>query len=219
MLGLSLGLLVGCAQLPFGFGAYSPAGSPPRFVATDFVDLAAITSISKFRSGAGHDYSDGFETQRSMKHYYLPFDASGGDNETIVVRSPVAGTLTMAWDEGTRSNQIRIVPSDYPYLTIVIFHVATDLAPGVQLAEGEQIGFADVTGGAGQATADFDIAVWSSDGRLISWFDIMSDALFASTYVPRGVADRDALIISKDFRDANPVDFGQSTAADWLPLL
>lgn len=41
----------------------------PRFVQTDYIELAKIDRISRFRSGEGHDYSDNFESCRSMKHY------------------------------------------------------------------------------------------------------------------------------------------------------
>ena len=44
----------------------------PKFITADFIDLSGVTSISKFRSGAGHDYSDSDEKCRSMKHYFQP---------------------------------------------------------------------------------------------------------------------------------------------------
>ena len=44
----------------------------PQFVSTNVMDLVNISQISKFRSGAGHDYSDDFESCRSMKHYFIP---------------------------------------------------------------------------------------------------------------------------------------------------
>ena len=44
----------------------------PQFAGVDYIELAKISRISKFRSGIGHDYSDDFEQCRSMKHYYMP---------------------------------------------------------------------------------------------------------------------------------------------------
>ena len=44
------------------------ANGVPRFVSADFTELAKIEQISKFRSGFGHSYTDGFENCRSMKH-------------------------------------------------------------------------------------------------------------------------------------------------------
>ena len=46
--------------------------SIPKFVDCDYLDLDKINKISKFRSGMGHDYSDDFESCRSMKHYFNP---------------------------------------------------------------------------------------------------------------------------------------------------
>ena len=217
LLALGCALLAGCAQVPFGLAGYGNQDLP-RFVAVDFVDLNHITSISKFRSGAGHNYADRFEDQRSMKHYYLPFDASGGTNSTIEVYSPVDGRVTMIWDEGTRSYQVRVVPSAYPYLTFVIFHVATTVGLGDSVAAGDLLGHADVTsGGEGQTTADFDIAVWTAASRLVSYFEIMSDDLFA-TYQARGIVSRADLIVDAQTRDASPVDFNGSSPDDWVTL-
>ena len=41
----------------------------PRFVSTNYIDVAKIFAISKFRSASGHNYSDDFEYCSSMKHY------------------------------------------------------------------------------------------------------------------------------------------------------
>src|SRR5262249_2384306 len=40
----------------------------PKFLQADYIDLCQIGSISKFRSSEEHDYSDAFESCRSMKH-------------------------------------------------------------------------------------------------------------------------------------------------------
>jgi hypothetical protein len=42
----------------------------PYFITAPHVDLADIAFVSKFRSTAGHDFSDSFEICRSMKHYF-----------------------------------------------------------------------------------------------------------------------------------------------------
>src|SRR3990172_3261597 len=44
--------------------------SLPQFIEADFIDLDKIYSISKFRSGSGHDFSGNGEKCRSMKHYF-----------------------------------------------------------------------------------------------------------------------------------------------------
>ena len=49
------------------------ANGIPKFVTSDHIELSKIEKISKFRSGIGHDFSDNFESCRSMKHYYCPY--------------------------------------------------------------------------------------------------------------------------------------------------
>ena len=44
----------------------------PIFASSDYINLAKISRVSRFRSGEGHDHSDDFESCRSMKHYYHP---------------------------------------------------------------------------------------------------------------------------------------------------
>ena len=46
-------------------------------IEADFIDLDKIYSISKFRSGSGHDFSGNGETCRSMKHYFNTQDTRG----------------------------------------------------------------------------------------------------------------------------------------------
>ena len=46
----------------------------PYFITAPHVDLADIAFVSKFRSTAGHDFSDSFEICRSMKHYFHNID-------------------------------------------------------------------------------------------------------------------------------------------------
>ena len=46
----------------------------PYFITASHVDLADIALVSKFRSTAGHDFTDSFETCCSMKHYFHNID-------------------------------------------------------------------------------------------------------------------------------------------------
>jgi hypothetical protein len=59
-----------------------------------------------------------------------------------------------------------------------------------------------------------DISVIVNDptrqGRMVSWFDVITDAVFA-LYQSRGVANRTDLIISKSVRDANPLSCSGGT--------
>ena len=87
-----------------GTGTQSPATPSydvarlgvPKFVNTIYIDLSQINpatglplinQISTFRSSVRHDYSDSFETCRSMKHYFV------APNSSTRLYAPVAGTV------------------------------------------------------------------------------------------------------------------------------
>ncbi len=80
-----------------GGGTYDvDANGVPRFVDTSYIDLDGLTRISLFRSHDGHDYSDGVETCRSMKHYFkVPTSAT-------VIRAPVATRDALAISRAQR---------------------------------------------------------------------------------------------------------------------
>jgi len=42
----------------------------PQFITASHIDISDVASVSRFRSAAGHDFSDSFETCCSMKHYF-----------------------------------------------------------------------------------------------------------------------------------------------------
>ena len=46
----------------------------PPFITASHIKMSDIRYVSKFRSSAGHDFSDSFETCCSMKHYFRPID-------------------------------------------------------------------------------------------------------------------------------------------------
>lgn len=60
----------------------------PKFVTHNYIDLSRIEAVSKFRSGAGHDHSDSFESCRSMKHYFA-YSQDDPDPSTIEIYGPV----------------------------------------------------------------------------------------------------------------------------------
>jgi len=64
----------------------------PLFITASHVDVSDIERISMFRSNAGHDYSDSFESCCSMKHYYRPFDYYE-KRFTQPIFSPVDGVI------------------------------------------------------------------------------------------------------------------------------
>jgi hypothetical protein len=177
-------------------------------VTADYIELDQISRISKFRSGVGHDYSDSYESCRSMKHYFVP------KAYPVKIFSPVTGSisyLTLEW-AGT---QVGIQSGNR---TFVIFHVDVygSLGVGTSVTAGQELG----THIGSQTWSD--IAVWEDD-RLLSYFDVMTDTVFQN-YQNRGVSSRSELIISRSERDADPLtcngDTFQScgTIPNWVNL-
>ena len=194
--------------------ACDPVAVTP-FVDVDFTDLAKIEEVSLFRSSAGHDYSDDCEDCRSMKHYFAPY-ANYLANGVVAVKSPVAGQITSIANEnhgasvGLENKQVRIRSSLHPDTTFILFHV--DLAAGVAVgnvvAPGDAIGTARlVYPDLGEVANDFDIGVRVHTlfgDRYVSWFDVVTDALFAS-YVARGATARSDFVLTEAARDADPL--------------
>ncbi|OGY30474.1 MAG: hypothetical protein A3F35_03495 [Candidatus Woykebacteria bacterium RIFCSPHIGHO2_12_FULL_45_10] len=195
------------------------AEHPPQFIQADFIDLSKIYSISKFRSGAGHDFSGSGETCRSMKHYFQPnsdpeFDKyfqNGGKSFPIpdpttatAIYSPVDGRITGVDEEQTPiGKQVGLASDKAPQFLIRLFHLylLDGFKAGSKVKAGEQIAWINK----GQGT---DIAIqvgqmpWNE--KFISYFSVLPDAVFEN-YKKRGVTSREELIISKAERDANPL--------------
>lgn len=192
----------------------------PRFVKVHYVDPQHIGRISRFRSSEGHDYSDGFERCRSMKHYFEP--AAGTDWTALSIYAPVSGKITRVEDEWA-GTKIEIASDEQPAFRFMIFHIKPDkvFQIGESVAEGSRLGTH-----IGSQTLS-DIAVWVNDpsrsGRLVSWFDVLTVQAFQS-YQARGVANRSDFIISKSLRDANPLSCsgdvftGTDTIQKWVVL-
>ncbi|MFH1688627.1 MAG: hypothetical protein ABIE42_00135 [Candidatus Eisenbacteria bacterium] len=185
------------------------ANGIPRFVAVDCITLDDIYRISKFRSGVGHDYSDDFESCRSMKHYFQPsFDV---DWSTVEVFSPVDGTVSRMWEEWA-GTQVQVRSGERPAFFFNVFHInlSDPLVVGDSLSAGQPLG-----NHIGAQTMS-DIAVWvntPSGPKLISYFDVMTDSLFQG-YQARGLSSREDAVISRDARDADPLSCYQEEFAD-----
>jgi hypothetical protein len=173
----------------------------PVFVKTNYVELAKIYRISKFRSSVGHDYSDASEHCRSMKHYFEP--GSGVDWTTVKIYSPVKGIITRVEQEWA-GTKLEIESVDYPAFRFSIFHINTLKQYYVddKVAEGEFLGTHIGT----QTYSDISVIVNDPArlGRMVSFFDVMTDALFKEFSV-RGLSSRDDVKIPKAIRDANPL--------------
>ncbi len=167
----------------------------PRFVNTNYIDAAKIFALSRFRSSAGHDYSDGFETCRSMKHYFMYPDA------TTVITAPVSGTITRIFDEWA-GTQVQITSALQPAFTFIIFHIALarPLLVGDSVQEAQILGNHIGT----QTYSDIAVQVNTPAGlRLISYFETLTDTAFAP-FMARGISNPAQLIISRQERDAAP---------------
>ncbi len=167
----------------------------PKFVNTNYIDLTRITQLTKFRSSAGHDYSDSFETCRSMKHYFMHPDA------TSSIFAPVTGTVTNVFPEWA-GMQVQITSQAQPAFTFVIFHVVLQqpLAIGAQVQEGQVLG----THVGLQTFSDIAVRVDTPSGmRLVSYFSTLTDAAFAP-FQARGIATREQMSFTREQRDAAP---------------
>lgn len=173
----------------------------PRFAGTNYIELSKIYRISKFRSSAGHDYSDAFEHCRNMKHYFEP--RSDVDWSTIKIFSPVTGTITRI-DIEWAGTKIEIASTDYPAFRFSIFHINTLVQHNVgdKVVAGEQLG----THIGSQTMSDISVIVNdpTKQGRMISYFEVITDNVF-NEYSNSGVSNREDMIISKTTRDANPL--------------
>ncbi len=217
----------------------------PQFITHDYIDISKIEAISKFRSGAGHDFTDEYEASgRSMKNYIQPLAAYRdplGTNTTLNAYAPTSGTIVsiepeqyILSDGSFAGYQVDIVPDGYSMFEVRLFHVnlAVGYSVGDHVSAGDWLGYADM-----REANDTDIAVeavvlatpiFPEPGRppgvyedrgvkLFSPFDLMTDALFGE-YLLRGATSRSDFVISQAYRDANPADFSGFNPDDWVFL-
>jgi hypothetical protein len=116
----------------------------PELFESHITNPNMIHEISKFRSGAGHDFSydasfayageyfgatDATEPDSSMKHYFAPYASTKGDQATVPVYAPLDGVITRVTeethpDDGALVNKrIELTSGDDSSYTVVLFHV------------------------------------------------------------------------------------------------
>lgn len=206
------------------------APAPPAFIQAHYLDPAAIARISRFRSGAGHDFSDGQESCRSMKHYFWPQGGEPGATHDpswtlLPIFSPVDGRIARVMQESW-GDQLWLEAKAAPGYLVRIFHVA--LAPGWR--EGDTVQAGMLLGHHASDETMSDVALeWqdaSGSRRLLSYFDALPDDLFQDL-ADRGIASRAELVIPRAERDAAPLscdgehflEAPGAGAADWVDLL
>ena len=227
--------------------AWNPSDPLPKFITHVVMDPKYLVAISKFRSNAGHGYSDDYEwPDSSMKNYYQPLPqylfGQNGQN-TLPEYCPANGKIITITPDGPlstgepRGNQISIVPDGYPAFTIVLFHVDTlaSVTAGSHVNAGDLLGYADL-----REAINIDVAVsanWNATPmfvnpgvlpapgqvlkapgwKLLSPFDVMSDATFA-IYAPYGLTDRSAAVVPLTYRNYHPGQFAQWDPANLDPV-
>jgi hypothetical protein len=218
---LSLGLIVFAFTFASHWGSFKDTdyNHPPQFVTADFVDLSKIDTVSKYRSGVGHDYSGNGETCRSMRHYFGSVSSAAGkfkngndklkalmpepDPSTAVnIYSPTDGWISSISGEGTPvGKQMEIVADNGQGWHIRIDHVFP--IEGIHILSrvkaGQLIGLIHD----GQAVDMTVLYNYRGQMRLTSYFWVMTDEVFAN-YQARGIKSRDEFIIPKEVIDANP---------------
>ncbi len=208
-----------------GLGVKVDVDNPPKFIQADFIDLSKIYSISKYRSGEGHDFSGNGETCRSMKHYFTPQEDPSVKPTRVIdghsvppepdgkhdidIFSPVDGIITDITAERLPvGEQIYIEPTSAKDFTIRLFHIykVDGIKKGLSVKAGQKIGV--ISG-----YSATDISVEGGKGQYVSYFQVMPDTIFAE-YQKRGATTRDDFIISRAYRDAHPIPCNSDDKSD-----
>lgn len=194
---------------------YDPARPPVGLVTSNIIDLDRVFDISKFRSGAGHDYSyDSDESCRSMKHYFghaHTYSVDGKPTRTqataaepnINIYAPFDGLVINSGGGGAPGNDIHIMSLQHPQFYMRFFHV--DALSSIHLGSYVKSGQPVATIGPkdGMDVSIEANSILAPHGVMISMFQVMTDQAFAP-YATLGYR-RDDFIISREYRDAHPL--------------
>ena len=177
--------------------------------------------------------TDPTETNRSMKHYFSPLQSlrDNGSNDTLELHAPFDGTIyrvtSGGHETGYENKEVWIQSDVSPDIFAIVFHVnLLDLFPDywndypaaywphhgpddtdyerLTVSSGEVIGYADLRG----TISDIAILkkVSSTEYHYLSYFDdaVMTEQAFAP-YQQYGLNSRGDVIVSREFRNANPL--------------
>lgn len=192
---------------------------PRDLITASFMDFDRIYMVSKFRSAAGHDFSQGVkdETCRTMKHYFNtskfnntadtknPYRSQPtADAPNIKIYAPFDGKVKTI-ETGHTGVTANLSPNKYPNFRVRIFHI--DLLPGIkfgtQVTAGQQIGTIGPMDG---NDISIEALTFMNGDVLLSYFDVMTNSVF-KPYADLGF-QREDLVISKAYRDAHPFKCG-----------
>lgn len=218
-------VLVVVGIMTFGFFTRGGLGPPPpgfpggvnestkdeeKFITANPLDLSEISSLSKFRSCMGHDYSGKntsgeTETNRSMKHYITLKEGI----EKAKAFAPFDGEVSSI-EQPERGYQVWLKPDANSNFAFIFFHLEPQVKKGDKVKAGEQIGYGLIVGEGG----NFDMTIKGFEGFggpkiFDSPFYHMTDEVL-SEYQQKGIT-LENIIISKDNRDKNPCTFGQGS--------
>ncbi len=195
--------------------AASGCGTNDRILTDNVVDPQNLSALTKFRSCCGHSFAVG-ESNRTMKHYLVPISSFMGTDHSLPVYAPCDGELVSITPESNRLDclggvvrgyQVRIVPRARPDVSVRIFHVNPTRGPGA-VKSGEKVGYADVRAcsqDGSQGYADFDVSI-EKLGAMHSYIEWLEDGAFVP-WAARGLASREAAVVSKEARDADPCNY------------
>ena len=199
-----------------------------KFIISNPLDLSQISSISKFRSCVGHDYS-GYNTGgereklRTMKHYITAINTLENSTGKLAAFSPFDGKIrSIEGDAGPenwqRGWQVWLEPDAADGWFFIFFHIdlLEGFKKGSEIKAGELIGYGNV-----KDAANFDMIVKASNGlRGPSTIDspflhMTSDVL--KEYSDVGVT-LENIILSKEYRDADdcPIKLGTESKNDTI---
>lgn len=196
--------VLGWGTWPWNLPNYDLANLP-KFATSHHIDMDRIYAVSKFRSGAGHDASDSYESCRSMKHYFAGSE-SDPDPSSINIYAPFDGTVVFFSPDG-EDVQTWIRPDGYPNAIAMIFHTVPDVKIGQKVKSGQRIGHHS-----GKSWSDIQIAIHGLfNTRHVSYFDVMTDDVFG--YYAKLGFKRSDFIIDKAQRDANPLQCNLNPSA------
>jgi hypothetical protein len=173
----------------------------PEFWTEPFLDLDRVTHVSRFRSRAGRSYTGDFESCRSMKTHF----ARATDSATVTNHSPVEGRiLAQVAPLGGGGQDWHIEPEGSPGFRVILFNTVVDNGHevGDEVSAGEALGpmaDPDDTGEAGEVA----LRVRMREGyTFVPVVHAMTDEVW-SRYAERGVESREALVVTKESRDAD----------------